>query len=110
MSRFTPDLDSPMLVTTMVGLSTTGHLFSQIPQPIQSSKSTMGCFTVFAIPPLFFTPPSMNQIAFLGVGGMFLTDDAADPLGIRETAILVDEGQADLQSDLFPHCELFYGP
>jgi hypothetical protein len=48
---FLVERDSPAEMTRMAGLPLTGHLFSQIPQPVQRFKSTWGNFTFNCFPP-----------------------------------------------------------
>jgi len=60
--------DSPRLVTVMAGRPRTGHFVSQIPQPMQSSRSTWGFFTATSLPLCVRATASSSQIAFFGVG------------------------------------------
>jgi len=67
-SWFLSERLSPTLVTNIAGSSTTGHLLSQIPQPIQSSVSMTGATGVFTVPSGSLTSVFTSFIALGEVG------------------------------------------
>jgi len=92
---------SPTEVTRIPARSTTGHLVSQMPQPMHSSVSTTGTFT--GAPPL--PGCSRKTIAFFGVGQCSSQTMHGVP-GRRDAPPRVDEGEPDHGLVLLLHGEL----